>query len=90
MRQLPIRTKLESWGDVVGIHHDGDTQRALSTRSRFSDYRSVRCGCAAACAACLWLYLARRDSNRRADGVAFGRIFLSDCYGDQAEALSGA
>ena len=32
-----------------------------------------------------------REENRRADGVAFCRIvLLSDCFGNQAEALSGA
>ena len=54
-------------------------------------YRSVRCSYAAAWAAYLWLYLARRDSSRPADSVAFCRIvLLSNCFGNQAEALSGA
>ena len=30
-----------------------------------------------------------REENRRADGVAFGCIVLTKCYGNQAEALSG-
>jgi len=53
-------------------------------------YRSVRCSYAAAWAAYLWLYLARRDSSRPADSVAFCRIVLSNCFENQAEALSGA